>query len=124
MHSATQRRGMLLTLCALSVPIWWIGMFTSESVRNIFAPEHAWVALQRFLVADGFLFLTTLLTAHQVRRGLPAAPYGYLCLGAWCYASAWTCAAAWDGAVRWPAALLMIAGLCLVTTSVGLVSKR
>ena len=80
------------TVCALAVPAWWIALFQSAEVRQLFVPEEAWPAFRGLVLPDTVLTILTALLAARLSRGRASGTLAGLVCGAWAYATLYTIA--------------------------------
>ncbi len=109
--------GGFVGLCALAIPGWWVALFFSPEVRQLFVPSAAWPAFQAVLLPDLALAATTLVVSGQLVRGRVVPEFFGVTWGAWAYATAYSIA--WARSVEAPVIgpavmLVALAGLTVV----------
>ena len=79
-------------MCAVAVPAWWIALFQSVRVRQLFVPDAAWPAFRGLLLPDLLLTIFTAVLAVRLSRNRPSGMLAGLVCGAWAYATMYTVA--------------------------------
>jgi hypothetical protein len=101
---------LFAAICAVAVPAWWIALYQSAAVRQMFVPDPAWPAFRGLLVPDLLLTTFTALLAVRLKRNRPSVMLAGLVCGAWAYATLYTIA--WARLAGAP-----LAGPLLMTTA-------
>ena len=111
---------MALVGLAISIPIWWAGVFLSAAFRGWFVePEH-WPVLRSSLAPDMLMAVLTAAAAPGPRPVEGGRSWrGGAAIGAWAFAAAWTLSATTRGELRYPGAVMMLVALMLVTILTG-----
>lgn len=102
---------LFAAVCALTVPAWWIALFQSAAVRQLFVPDEAWPAFRALVLPDTVLTILTAFLAVRLSRSRASGTLAGLVCGAWAYAAIYTIA--WARLAGAPPAgpLLMTAAL-------------
>jgi hypothetical protein len=107
---------MALVGLALSIPVWWGGLFLSPEFRGWFVEPAHWPVLRSCLAPDMVLALFTAAAAPGPRPVEGGRSWrGGAAIGGWAYATAWTLSATSRGELRYTGAVMMLVALVLVT---------
>ena len=98
-----------VTVCAISIPLWWSMMIGLPTVRHLFVNEEQWPAFSKLLAPDLGLAAMTLWLAWRLWQDRATPLVGGLVLGGWAYATALAIAWAWSSPELWLGPALMIA---------------
>jgi hypothetical protein len=107
----------MLCLLAATLPLWWIGLYTSEAFRATFVRPDDWSRLRPFLFADIGLTVATAWAGVNRLRGVPSTLAGGVTIGAWGYATLWTVGASWAGALSALGTMLMLGAFVMVVAA-------
>ena len=100
---------VFVSVCAISIPIWWIALFQSEPIRRMFVSDGSWPVFATLLAPDLLLAVVTGVFAWRLRQDGATALIGLFVLGGWAYATVLSIAWAWPSPMLWLGPALMIA---------------
>ena len=100
---------VFVTICAISIPLWWIALFQSEPVRRLFVSDERWPVFARLMLPDLLLAFATAAFAWRLWQDRATVSVGLFVLGGWSYATAVAVAWAWRSPTLWFGPALMIA---------------
>ena len=118
---------LFAVVCALAVPAWWVALFQSAGVRQLFVPDEAWPAFRGLVLPDAVLTILTAVLAVRLSRGGASGTLAGLVCGAWAYATIYTIAWARLAGAPLAGPLLMtaaLAGFVAITYALSTRSSR